>query len=70
MLKLFTLCIENIKKQTDYYMVKKKTAKQNNIIIWRATSGTPCIQFIGSRGLITCVIYGIKNVLSFSILKN
>jgi len=27
MLKLFTLCIENIKKQTDYYMVKKKNSK-------------------------------------------
>jgi len=29
MLTLFTLCIKNIKKQTNYYMVKNK-----QIIIW------------------------------------
>jgi len=38
MLTLFTLCIKNIKKQKNYYMVKNKQIiiwwKKHEIIIW------------------------------------
>ena len=42
MLKLFTLCIKNVKKHKNKFLYGKKN-KKNKIIIWCATSGTPCI---------------------------
>jgi len=39
-----------MKKQTNYYMVKKKQQK-NKIVTWCATSGTPCIRMVDSGHL-------------------
>jgi len=41
MLKLFTLCIENIKKQTDYYMVKKKQQNKTTLSYGARLLGHP-----------------------------